>query len=53
VACAATLFIGSNAYAAYKCVVDGTTAYQERPFDDELKKRAAKPSLRHHPSALI
>lgn len=37
--CAAALLLSANVHAAYKCVVDGKTTYQERPCNDEVKKQ--------------
>ncbi len=30
------------AHAAYKCVVDGTTTYQERPCDQDIRKKGGE-----------
>ncbi len=37
--CAAALMLSFQPQAAYKCVVDGKTTYQERPCNDEVKKQ--------------
>ena len=39
---AASMLLASPAHAAFKCVVDGETTCQERPGDDDVKKRVAK-----------
>lgn len=38
-ACAAALLLSTSALAAFKCVVDGKTTYQERPCDDDVQKK--------------
>ena len=40
--CAVALMLATNANAAYKCVVDGKTTYQERPCDDDVKKKGSE-----------
>ena len=42
VTCAAILFMSANGDAAYKCVIDGKTTYQERPCDDDVKKKGSE-----------
>ncbi len=37
--CVAALLMSANAHAAFKCVVDGKTTYQERPCDDDVQKK--------------
>jgi hypothetical protein len=37
-----TLLISLPAEAAYKCVVDGTVTYQERPCDQDVKKKGGE-----------
>jgi hypothetical protein len=39
---AATLLLSANVHAAYKCVVDGKTTYQERPCDDDVKRKGGE-----------
>jgi hypothetical protein len=41
-ACALAVLMSANAHAAYKCVVDGKTTYQERPCDDDIKKKGGE-----------
>lgn len=39
---AVTLLSGTHAHAAYKCVVDGRTTYQERPCDNDVKRKGGE-----------
>ena len=43
--CAAALLLSATAQAAYKCVVDGKTTYQERPCNDEVKAQGSEKVL--------
>lgn len=43
--CTAALLLSANVQAAYKCVVDGKTTYQERPCNDEVKKQGSETVL--------
>lgn len=36
------LLLSMNAHAAYKCVVDGQTTYQERPCGNDVKNRGGE-----------
>ncbi len=38
----AAVLTSTNLYAAYKCVVDGKTTYQERPCDADVKKKGGE-----------
>lgn len=39
---AAALLTGTPVQAAYKCVVDGRTTYQERPCDNDVRKKGGE-----------
>jgi|GEM_PF-2748682 len=38
----AAVMLASPAHAAFKCVVEGKTTYQERPCDDDVKKKGSE-----------
>ena len=39
---AAFCLVSAHAHAAYKCVVDGRTTYQERPCESDVKKKGGE-----------
>jgi len=39
---AAAMLLAPPAHAAFKCVVDGQTTYQERPCNDDVKKKGSE-----------